>query len=95
MPISKQTERVSARVPAQVYQTLTQAAEIAGTTMNQFLVQSALEKARIIIEKDRVIDLTVRSANVFFEAIEKPPAPNKKLKEAMKAYKEILLNAEN
>ena len=44
MTISKQTERVSARVPAQVYQTLTQAAEISGATLNQFLVQSALEK---------------------------------------------------
>ena len=42
------------------------------------------------IDKDRIIDLTVRSANVFFEAIENPPAPNKKLKEAIKAYKETL-----
>ena len=91
----KQTERVSARVPAQVYQTLAQAAEIAGTTMNQFLVQSAIEKAKIIIKKDRIVDLTVRSANVFFEAIENPPAPNRKLTEAMKAYKETLHNAEN
>jgi len=49
MTIPKQTERVSARVPAQVYQTLTQAAEISGATLNQFLVQSALEKAKIII----------------------------------------------
>ena len=95
MPISKQTERVSARVPAHVYQTLTQAAEIAGTTMNQFLVQSALEKAQMIIEKDRIINMTVRSANVFFEAVENPPAPNKKLKKAMKAYKETIHNAEN
>ena len=47
------------------------------------------------IEKDRIIDLTVRAANVFFEAIENPPAPDKKLKEAMKAYKETLHNAEN
>jgi uncharacterized protein (DUF1778 family) len=95
MTIPKQTERVSARVPAQVYQTLTQAAEISGATLNQFLVQSALEKAKIIIEKDRIIDLTVRSANVFFEAIENPPAPNKKLTEAMKAYKETFHNDKN
>ena len=95
MTISKQTERVSARVPAQVYQTLTQAAEIAGTTMNQFLVQSALEKAKTIIEKDRIIDLTVRSAKVLFEAIENPPAPEQKLTKAMKAYKETLHNDKN
>ncbi|MEX1353073.1 MAG: DUF1778 domain-containing protein [Desulfobacterales bacterium] len=58
-------------------------------------MKNALEKAQIIIEKDRIIDLTVRSANVFFEAIENPPAPDKKLTEAMKAYKETIHNDEN
>ena len=69
MVIPKQTERVSARVPAKVFKTLTQAAEISGTTMNQFLVQSALEKAQMIIEKDRIINMTVRSAKPRLEII--------------------------
>lgn len=85
----KKTERVSARVSTQVYDTLIQAAEFTGATVNQFLVQSAFEKAQSIIERERVIRLALQSANTFFETIENPPAPNKKLLDAMKAYKEL------
>jgi hypothetical protein len=42
-------------------------------------VQAALEKAQIVIEKNRTINLTTRSAKVFFDAIEKPPKPTDKL----------------
>ncbi len=87
MPISKEKERVSARVPIHAYRTLIRAAEISGATLNQFLVQAAIEKAQMIIEKDQTINLSIKSANVFFNAIENPPKPRKKLKEAMKAYK--------
>ena len=88
MPISKEKERVSARIPIQAYQTLIHAAEISGATLNQFLVQAAIEKAQMIIEKDQTINLSIKSANVFFNAIENPPKPSKKLKEAMNAYRE-------
>ncbi len=90
MPILKEKERVSARIPIHVYQTLIRAAEISGATLNQFLVQAAVEKAQTIIEKDQTIKLSIKSANVFFRAIENPPKPGKKLKEAMKAYKDSL-----
>ena len=95
MPTSHKRERVTARVPAYVYEMISQAAELAGSTLNQFLVQSALEKAQTIIEKEQVITLGVRSANTFFDAIESPPTPNEKLKTAMKKYKESFSNAEN
>jgi len=88
MPILKEKERVSARIPIQAYQTLIHAAEISGATLNQFLVQAAIEKAQMIIEKDQTINLSIKSANVFFDAIENPPEPSKKLKDAMKAYRE-------
>lgn len=88
MPISKEKERVSARIPAHTYQTLIRAAEISGATLNQFLVQAAIEKAHLIIEKDQTINLSIKSANVFFSAIENPPKPRKKLREAMKKYRD-------
>jgi uncharacterized protein (DUF1778 family) len=87
MAISKVKERISARVPQQAYQTLTQAAEISGATLNQFLLQAALEKAQMIIEKNRTIKLSTQSATVFFDAIENPPKPKSKLKNVMKIYK--------
>ena len=95
MSISKENPRVSARVPTHVYDTLAQAADLMGATLNQFLVQSAIEKAQTVIENERLIKMTTRSANAFFDIIENPPAPNEKLMDAMRAYKGSFDNAEN
>ena len=89
------SERVSARVPAHVYNMLSQAAELSGATINQFLVQSALEKAQSVIEQERVIAMTTASAAAFFNAIAKPPAPSKKLRQAVKSYKKLSAHAKN
>ncbi len=95
MAALKKTERVSARISTPIYETLSQAAELTGATLNQFLVQSALEKAQAVIEHEQIINMTIRDASVFFEAIENPPAPNNKLKDAMKKYRKSFSDAEN
>ncbi len=95
MSVSKQNQRVSARVPPHVYDMLAQAAELSGATLNQFLVQSALEKAKKVMEREHFIKMTTRSANLFFDALENPPEPNQKLKHAIKAYKDSSDGAED
>jgi uncharacterized protein (DUF1778 family) len=95
MSVSKQNQRVSARVPLHVYDMLSQAAELSGATVNQFLVQSALEKAQKVMERERFIRMTTRSASLFFDALENPPEPNEKLKHAIKAYKGSFYGAED
>jgi uncharacterized protein (DUF1778 family) len=87
MSATENSQRVSARVSPKVYKTLIQAAELSGATMNQFIVQSAYEKAKEIIEKERFIRMTTRSATAFFDAIEDPPKPTTKLKKAATMYK--------
>ncbi len=87
MSVSKQNQRVSARVPQHVYDMLSQAVELSGATVNQFLVQSALEKAQKVMEREHFIRMTIRSASLFFDTLENPPEPNEKLKHAIKAYK--------
>ena len=87
MSAAENSQRVSARVTPRVYETLTQAAELLGATMNQFIVQSAYEKAKEIIEKERFIRMTARSASAFFEALENPPKPTSKLRKAARIYK--------
>jgi len=82
-------QRVSARVPSKVYDALAQAAGLTGSTLNQFIVQSAYAKAQEVIEKERFIKMTARSAAVFFDTLEKPPAPNKRLKSAVRSYKKM------
>jgi len=95
MSVVKQTERVSARIPLRVYEKLTEAAQVIGATLNQFLVQSALEKADQILEQERVIQMSKRDAKVFFDAVDNPPPINEKLLDAMKAYQEAFPNVEN
>ena len=92
MPAIKTTERLTARVPENVYATIAQAAELMGATINQFLVQAALEKASSIIEKEHAISLTMKSAEVFFEAVSNPPEPNSNLLKAINIYKERIEN---
>jgi uncharacterized protein (DUF1778 family) len=93
--MATKTERISARVSENVYETLSRAADLVGSTVNQFLVQSALERAHAVIEEESVIRLSGESAKRFFDAIENPPAPNEKLKAAFRAHKGVLIDASN
>ena len=83
--ISKQ-DRIGARVPHEVYETLCKAAELSGATVNQFLVQSALKEAQAVIEREQLIRLSVRDWNWMLDLLENPPKPNARLKAALKRY---------
>ena len=85
---SIKNERITARVTEQVKNTLSVAANIMGATLNQFLIQAALEKAENIIEKDKIIYLSKEDIQLFFYALDNPPKPNEKLKNAFVVYKE-------
>ena len=87
MPTTQNNQRVSTRVTPKVYETLSQAAELTGATLNQFIVQSAYEKAQEVIEKENFIKMSARSASAFFEALDHPPKPTQKLKNAAKLYR--------
>ena len=85
--IAKQ-DRIGARVPHEVYETLCRAAELSGATVNQFLVQSALKEAQAVIEREEVIRLSPRDWNWLLELTESPPKPNARLEAALKRYQE-------
>lgn len=84
----KKLGRVSAPVSNQSRELLQQAADLVGTTLNQFIVQSALDKAQQIIESETVIHLSRPDAEVLFKTLENPPPPNQKLLTAVAAYKQ-------
>jgi uncharacterized protein (DUF1778 family) len=90
MTLNKIEERIPARMPSEVYERITAAAQVVGATLNQFLVQSALDKANDILERERVITLSIRAAETFFGLIENPPDPNDRLKEAMHQREALL-----
>lgn len=83
--VAKQ-DRIGARVPREVYETLCRAAELTGATVNQFLVQAALKEAQSVIEREDVIRLSGRDWNWLLDLMESPPKPNAKLKAAIKRY---------
>jgi len=82
------TERVVSRVTADHKEVLEQAAFIAGfSSVNQFVVQSALREAEQIIKQEYMIHLSVRDTYRFLEALENPPEPNNAILSAAKEYK--------
>lgn len=85
-------DRIGARVPHEVYQTLCRAAELSGATINQFLVQSALKEAQAVIEREQIIRMSARDWSWMLGLLENPPKPNAKLKAAMKRYQKAQRN---
>lgn len=85
-------DRIGARVPHEVYETLRRAAELTGATVNQFLVQAALKEAQAVIEREDVIRLSPRDWNWLLDLMENPPEPNAKLKAALERYKKAKLD---
>lgn len=87
--------RITARVPQNVQDILQQAADLQGSTLNQFVVQAALTEARRVIERDRVIQLSSDDAAFLLDLLEKPSAPNARLQKAFQNYKKRALDAEH
>lgn len=79
-------ERIGARVTPEVYETLNRAAELLGSTVNQFLVQSALEKAQAVIEREQTLRLSRRDCERLLGLLDHPPKPNTRLEAAAKRY---------
>jgi len=86
------TERISVRVPENIHSLLSRAAVTLGASMNQFVLQTAIDRAKQVVEDENIIRLSSESSKLFFEALENPPAPNAKLLAAAHA-RQALLNA--
>lgn len=79
--------RITARVSDNVRDTLEQAAELLGSTVNQFVVQTAYVEAQRVIERESIIRLSQKDAHKILALLDNPPKPNKRLKDAVKAHK--------
>lgn len=90
MALNKTEERIPARMPHEVYERIVAAARAVGATLNQFLVQAAIDKANEILERERIISLSLKDADTLFNLIDNPPEPNDRLKEIMNQRKALL-----
>lgn len=86
-------KRLTTRITDHVQETLQMAADIVGATMNQFVVQAALEKAEKVIESEATMVLSRRESLRLLELIENPPPRNEKFVQAQARYLKIKSDA--
>jgi uncharacterized protein (DUF1778 family) len=82
-------KRLTTRITDHVQGKLQMAADLVGATMNQFVVQAALEKADKVIESESTIVLTRRESLRLLELIDNPPPRNEKFRSAQARYQWI------
>ena len=81
--------RITARIPKHVQVRLEEAAELSGATINQFVVQAAVEKAETLLERERVTVLSAHDAKRLLELMDNPPPPNARLKRALDEHRRL------
>lgn len=80
--------RIGVRTTTEIQETIQRASKYLGTSVSQFLIDTALEKAISVIETAETIKLTTKGADAMMAILNNPPEPNQKLKDAFEKYKE-------
>ncbi len=88
-----QPRRLTTRITEHVQDTLQAAADLVGATLNQFVVQAALEKAERVIESETTLLLTRREALRVFELTQAPPVRNEQFLQAQARHQTVIKNA--
>ncbi len=79
--------RITARVNADTQNLLNKAAALTGmSSINSFVLSAAVEKAKLIIERDQILKLSRNDAKMLIEALDRPALVNTKLKNAVQRY---------
>jgi uncharacterized protein (DUF1778 family) len=78
--------RISARIPLNVQERVQQAADMIGATVNQFIIQSALNAADQIFQREKLLVLSNDETQHFFHLLDNPPAPNAALRSAQQRF---------
>ncbi len=83
-------ERISIRTTPQAKSVIEQACQMAGVSMNSFIMDNAYQKALALLERERSIKLTADEWDRALEILDNPPEPNKKMQALFeRGYKNI------
>lgn len=88
------SKRLTTRLTEHVQDKLQTAADLVGATLNQFVVQAALEKAERVIESESTLVLTRAESLRLLELMENPPPRNEKFLQAQARYLKMKTNAD-
>ena len=90
-PVPKdEMARLEARIPAQVYDQMQRAAKLRGMTLTGYILATAGEEARRILEETEIMRLSRADQVAFAETLINPPEPNERLKRAAKRHAELI-----
>ncbi|QDJ12252.1 Hypothetical protein HVPorG_05060 (plasmid) [Roseomonas mucosa] len=79
LPAEAETARLEARIPVQVYDQMQRAACLRGLTLTGYLIATAGEDARRVVEDAEIMRLAREDQIRFAEALINPPKPNERL----------------
>jgi uncharacterized protein (DUF1778 family) len=83
---TRRAARLEARVSPAMKRRLEYAASLRGTTLTEFVIQSAHEAASRAIRENEVLTLSERARKNFVQLLLNPPRPNRKALAAAKRY---------
>jgi uncharacterized protein (DUF1778 family) len=84
------TARLEARVPVPVYDALQRAAQLRGMTLTSYLIATAGEDARRVVEEAEILRLARADQIRFAEALIKPAKPTNRLKHASERHAALI-----
>ena len=87
------TERIEARVDPDIRDLITEAADLEGCSISEFLVVSAKERAEKTLHRTRVFRLTEESQVRFAELVLDPPPPNQAMQEAKVLHDQLIVSS--
>ncbi len=82
-------ERLEARITSDKKSVLKNAADLSGRTLTDFVIHSAYEAAKRVIEEHQQLHLSVADRDVFIQALLNPSKPTDKLLKAVKNTKKM------
>lgn len=80
-----ENSRMSLRIRPEQKKLLLRAVTIEDTDLTEFVVRHAVHAARHVIESSEQLQLSERDSLRVLELLENPPAPNKRLRAAMRS----------
>lgn len=80
-------ERISIRLNHEIKHKIERAAALDHRSITSFIISSAIESADEVLKRDNYISLSEKDWDIFYEALNNPPKPNKALRKALADYK--------
>ena len=80
--------RIHLRLDEKTKRRLERAAAYEETSITDFVLDNAVAAADRVIDARETVTLSAKDWDIFHDALLDPPAPNKKLKDAARRYRE-------